>query len=458
MSAPAKPTPAQEATPAKAAPVPAPAAPVSTPAKAAPAPAPAAVTKPSAAVASPAAKQPAKVETKSEPPKDKVTVTNENHNPVLNINIGGSKSKKDGSQDAVVAVCPTVESKTTIKRTFRKKRETFKPLPVDALKKLISDDDFIVDYYFSYTVGTSQGLAEKARKAASASGFSTFMHSDVTGDEGPVIIALNLHRCKAFVIFITKEWLEAPECEFEYMIAQRLNMTSSRPVILPVMCEELKVKDYPIMSAILPNLPLIDLWKFPEPERGINYAIAVSEFLVSPSLLRPSEWRRQREALAFLTSELMMPVKQFSENQVLPSGDYMGFFSDERNLPTSLVKGGSRFLFQVSLKFDDDDDDNNNKDSKKKDVTSFSGFGEDELDIFQIGNGKIGKDGLVEFEKKYSNKLSYRMEFSGKVKNFVLAGSFAQEDTKKKVCGYWIMWPLRVYWKYRLESQTKQKK
>ena len=38
---------------------------------------------------------------------------------------------------------------------------------------------------------------------------------------------------------------------------------------------------------------------------------------------------------------------------------------------------------------------------------------------------------------------------SGKVKNFVLSGTYAYEEAKAPA-GYWVMWPMRVYWKYRL--------
>ena len=53
----------------------------------------------------------------------------------------------------VVAVCPpmkeTPESKQ-VRLALRKKREAFKPLPADDLKKLIREEDFVVDFYLRF--------------------------------------------------------------------------------------------------------------------------------------------------------------------------------------------------------------------------------------------------------------------------------------------------------------------
>ncbi len=45
--------------------------------------------------------------------------------------------------------------------------------------------------------------------------------------------------------------------------------------------------------------------------------------------------------------------------------------------------------------------------------------------------------------------LLFRVKMNGKVKNFVLSGTYAHEEAKTPG-GYWVMWPMRVYWKYRL--------
>lgn len=370
-------------------------------------------------------------------------VTDENKPTTLEVKI--KTDKKEVVAVESVAVCPPLEVRL-VRTEWRKKREAFKPLPLDELKKLVREDDFLVDFYLSYATGTGQSCAEKMKGLITKAGFTCFTHADAAEVDGHLDISTHLHRCKAFVIFVTKTWLEAPECEFEYMIAQQLNMTSSRPVILPLLCEEINFKDYPIMASILPNLPMIDISKKKDPTQGLSYALAVTEFLVSPSLPRPAEWRRQREAVAFMSSELMIPSKQYSE-EVLPSGDYMGFYSDMRALNSSRYDGGDRFHFRMALKFDIGDK-NNNKDDKQKAI-NFSGVGEDGVDIFRVEKGSLSKDGDVEIVKKYFGKANWRVKMSGKVKNFVLSGTYALEDAKAPG-GYWIMWPMRVYWKYRL--------
>jgi len=384
----------------------------------------------------------------------------------LEVKIGKNEEKKPesgkggsgGGKEMAVAVCPPLEpaeeslEAKAVKIALRQKREAFKPIPVDELKKLVREDDFIVDFYLSCAEGTSQGTAEKMRSVVTKAGFSCFLAADAADKEGSnADISLHLHRCKAFVILITKQWLEAPQCEFEYMIAQRLNMTSSRPVILPVICEELNFQEFPIMASILANLPKIDLHKTKDPIQGLSYALAMIEFLVSPSLLRPPAWRRQREALAYLSSELMVPAKQYS-TEILPGGDYVGFFADSRILNSSKHDVGNRVLFRMSLKFEStaDDNNNNNKGDKKKEKSiGISGCGDDGADIFRVEKGTLTEDGQVEILKKYVGKMNYRVNMTGSVKNLVLSGTYAYEDAKSSA-GYWIMWPMRVYWKYRL--------
>ena len=52
-----------------------------------------------------------------------------------------------------VAVCPPLEpaeeslEAKAVKIALRQKREAFKPIPVDELKKLVREEDFIVDFY-----------------------------------------------------------------------------------------------------------------------------------------------------------------------------------------------------------------------------------------------------------------------------------------------------------------------
>jgi len=421
------------------------------------APPPAAKPAPPAAVPTAAAStKSASVEAKG---KSETSIVPDKKAPDVAITFGKKNSSREENMDAnqgVIAICPPLDSTLSpeskqVRSVLRRKKEAFKPLPVDDLKKLVREDDFIVDFYLSCAPGTSQGCAEKMKDLATKAKYSCFMAADAGDKDGSNLdISLNLHRCKAFVILITKQWLESPACEFEYMLAQRLNMTSSRPVILPVMCEELNVKDFPIMSSILGNLPKIDLTKSEEPERGLAYALAMIEFLVSPSLLRLPAWRRQREALAYLSSELMVPTKQYSQ-EMLPSGDYIGFFSDLRAINSSRQNIGDRFLFRMSLKFETADENNNNnkdKDGKQKSI-EIDGVGEDGVDIFRVEKGNLSADGDVEILKKYVGKMSYRIKMTGKAKNFVLSGTYAYEESKTPG-GYWIMWPMRVYWKYRV--------
>jgi len=447
-----------------------------------PAPAPAVNPAPGAAPAPAAPAASATVEVKGKAgKKEDVTATVKISSDKKPVGKGeGVAPKEPAPTKGVVAVCPpmkeTPESKQ-VRLALRKKREAFKPLPADDLKKLIREEDFVVDFYLSCTAGTSQGCAEKMKALAVKAGYSCFMAADPVEYEDPKFtnnmgISLNLHRCKAFIILITKQWLEAPECEFEYMIAQRLNMTSSRPVILPVICEELNLKDFPMMGSILPNLPRVDLSKNKDPNQGLSYALAMTEFLVSPSMLRLPAWRRQREALAYLSSELMLSAKQYSE-EILPDGDYVGFFSDLRAINSARHDQGERILFRMSLKFEHSKIDKNNNDKEQKSI-EFGGVGEDGGDIFRVEKATLDKDGAVEIVKKYVGKMSYsplrhstpfkvlprdhsalyrsnegRVKMNGKVKNFVLSGTYAHEEAKTPG-GYWVMWPMRVYWKYRL--------
>jgi hypothetical protein len=119
-------------------------------------------------------------------------------------------------------------------------------LSPDAQPSAPSVSGTLCEVFISVHVASLGAVAKQLKQAIEAQGRSVFLCTDLSGgvnfrDE----IIQGVKACKVFVPLMNAEWASSGECESEFLLAKRLNLTSHerkltsppaarRPIILPV--------------------------------------------------------------------------------------------------------------------------------------------------------------------------------------------------------------------------------
>lgn len=90
------------------------------------------------------------------------------------------------------------------------------------------------------------------------------------GDAFRIEIARSAAQCKAFIILLNEAWASSRECEYEFNVATRKNLTRGSPLILPVVMGGalfgLIGDKYPAVDAMLCNTNALVLERHDDPE------------------------------------------------------------------------------------------------------------------------------------------------------------------------------------------------
>lgn len=110
------------------------------------------------------------------------------------------------------------------------------------------------DVMISLNCRTMSDTAIQLKKYLQSKGFSTWICMDMDGGQAfrsEIVVAAT--ASKVFLPLINEAWALSKECQYEYNIAQRNELTVESPVVLPVIVEEFDFKKHPSVFGMMAN-------------------------------------------------------------------------------------------------------------------------------------------------------------------------------------------------------------
>jgi len=325
-----------------------------------------------------------------------------------------------------------------------------------------------VDYFLCYAKsGKAHDIAIKAKEWFLNQGLSIWDRYSYEQHATPPPLSGDLERhklcvnaCRIFVskavlLFVDFEWLSSSQCLFDYDLAQLQNLTSSRPVIFPIFCEDLSccsdIGINALVNGIKLNLPPIETWNQPSGVtledifHHINYKLGSILLKHFPNLPKLPEYAAQESRRASRASSIMTLLSSPTPVEQLPSGKWVGVIlgHGRHRIGGKFHAGGSgRYPMDCLLRMRP----RAGAAGAAADANAFHGHGRDDVGLFMINGSRKGAN--VEFEQTYSDleksrQCPYTIRFQGLCHGVALSGRWTIQDEDTEESGYWALWPER---------------
>lgn len=311
-----------------------------------------------------------------------------------------------------------------------------------------------VIYYLSHSQNGAGGrLAQRAKSWFQQHGVT--INDRWSSDTRDEKAAGKILASRAFIIFLDESWLEQAECEYDYNIAQLQNLTASRPIIFPVLSQDLSAFQHnALLSAVRSNLaihafPALDFWRVAEEEeeeeslfRQMNAILETVLMKHLPDVPRSPECEEHEAKFAERLSEMEAKRALTRRNGLsaeMPSGKWVGVMigTGRQQMKT---KAKSRWPLELYIRFDDSN------------VDSFCGHGRDDVGFFLM-KGALKEDRqkvnffivYTDFRDESSPAL-HTLSFTGGCHGVCMTGKWRLHDRSTPIdqtpsSGYWAMWP-----------------
>jgi len=310
-----------------------------------------------------------------------------------------------------------------------------------------------VIYYLSHSQnGVGGRLAQRAKSWFQQQGVT--IHDRWSTDTRDEKAAGKILASRAFIIFLDESWLEQGECEYDYNIAQLQNLTAAKPIIFPVLSQDLSAYQHnALLSAVWSNLaihafPALDFWRVAEEEEEVLLLRQMNAILETvlmkhlPDLPRSPECEEHEAKFAEKLQEMEAKRALTRRNGLsleMPSGKWVGvMIGTGRQQMTTKAK--SRWPLELYMRFNDAEAD------------SFCGHGRDDVGFFLMKGGLKEERQKVNFFLVYidfrdeSSAALHTLSFSGGCHGVCMTGKWRIHDRSTPIdqtpsSGYWAMWP-----------------
>jgi len=162
------------------------------------------------------------------------------------LDLVGSKvaEEKDRIIDALTPLVHTFAAQKAAADSAMKRSST------RAMKQLKLSADVMI----SLNLATATDLARSFQRFIEAKGFSTWICLDASaGNQFRTDIVSAASKSAVFLAFINEAWAKSKECQFEFNVALRKNLTKGRPEIIPVIVGQFDLDAYPAVDGMLCN-------------------------------------------------------------------------------------------------------------------------------------------------------------------------------------------------------------
>jgi len=323
----------------------------------------------------------------------------------------------------------------------------------DADTQLSPPNQTKVIYYLSHSQNGSGGrLAQRAKSWFQQRGI--VVYDRWSTDSRDEKAAGKILASRAFIIFLDEHWLQQAECEYDYNIAQLQNLTAAKPIIFPVLSQDLSAfQQNALLSAVRSNLaihafPALDFWRAAEEEeeellfRQMNAILETVLMKHLPDLPRSPECEEHEARFAERLSEMEAKRERTRRNGLsleMPSGKWVGVMIGTGR-QQMMTKAKSRWPLEVYIRFDD------------VSVDSFCGHGRDDVGFFLIKGSLKEERQKVNFFLVYidfrveTSAALHTLSFSGGCHGICMTGKWRIHDRSQPIdqtpsSGYWAMWP-----------------
>jgi len=309
-----------------------------------------------------------------------------------------------------------------------------------------------VIYYLSHSQNGAGGrLAQRAKSWFQQRGVT--VHDRWTSDDENA--AGKILASRAFIVLLDEAWLKQAECEYDYNIAQLQNLTASKPIIFPVLSQDLSALQHnALLSAVRSNLsihafPALDFWRVlgdeEEEESLFRQMSRILETVLMkhlPDLPRSPECEIHEAKFAERLSEMEAKRALTRLNGLsleMPSGKWVGVMigTGRQRMKT---KAKLRWPLEVYIRFEEANPD------------SFCGHGRDDVGFFLMkGNLKEERQKVNFFlvyidMKEEGSAALHTLSFTGGCHGVCMTGKWRIHDRSTPIdqtpsSGYWAMWP-----------------